>query len=156
MKNNIESLVSLNKYFESLNLNYRQRKAAVDIIEKTGALIEVIGMECINIHIYTDSVLATLDCLKSEAIASQALENLTDYKYSARSFLEEWAFFAENISHQITDGKNTRSFEGVAESLKKMMDDMRTIFEHLITAEGLFIEFGLANRKSDPPGLEIE
>ena len=156
MENICDFRVDLEEHLQALQFDDRQRNAAVDIIEKTGALIEDNGIKYISIHRYTEGIIAILYGISNEAIDSKVLEDLKEYESFARSFLSEWAIIVGGLSHHFAEGKTNGPIEGEAESLKKLMNDMRIIFGYLITADELLIEFGLKKGKSDPPGLEIE
>ncbi|MCP3685993.1 MAG: hypothetical protein GY861_25390 [bacterium] len=156
MENNGDFHVALEEHLQALQLDDEQREAAESILEDADALIGDNGTRYISIHKYIKYVLFRLDEIGKSAIDSQSLKDLEDYESITRGFLSEWAIIIGGFCHQFAEHRYDESTHEVAKSLKELMDDVQTIYEHLNKANELFIEFGRAKDNSDSPRFELE
>ncbi|MCP3685003.1 MAG: hypothetical protein GY861_20260 [bacterium] len=156
MQYTISFHVPLEEHFQALKYDDNQREAAKSILEDSDALIEEKGVMYISIQKYMEYVLSLLEDIGQSAIESKSLKDFEGYGSVTRGNLDEWTIIIGNLCYVFANDEFTKISCKKAESLRKLMNDMRTIFEHVVTAHELFIEFGLEKGKSDPVELEKE
>ena len=153
MKDRGDFHVLMEDHFKALRLNDEQREAAMDILADADALEDKNGDTYISVRAYTDYILPRLDQLASSAREFQSLDDLRNYESLTRGFLHEWTIIIGNISHLIAKGHGLESIDETAKTLERLIGDMRAIFEHLVDANKLFIEFG-RGLKDSPTGSQ--
>ena len=142
MKDEGDVQVPVEDHFKALSLDDSQRKAAMDILADADALVEENGEKCISVRAYTDYILFRLDELGDLAKKLQSLDDLRNYETHTRGFLHEWTIIIGNLSHHIAKEHRFESIDETAKTLERLIGDMRTMFEHLVEADGLFVKFG--------------
>lgn len=143
MKDEGDFHVLLEDHLKALRFDDNQRKAAMDILADADALVNENGEEHISVRAYTGYILFRLSELGDLAKQLQSLDDLRNYETLTRGFLHEWAIIIGNISHLIAKGHGLDSIES-GKTLETLIGDMGTMFEHLVDANKLFIEFGHA------------
>ncbi len=148
MKDEGDFHVLLEDHYKALQLNDEQREATMDILADADALEDKNGDTYISVRAYTDYILPMLDQLASSAREFQSLDDLRNYESLTRGFLHEWAIIIGNLSHHIAKEHRFESIDETAKTLERLIGDMRDMFEHLVNANKLFIEFGRAPKDS--------
>ncbi len=155
MNYDIEFQIDMEDHFQALNLDDETREIAERTLEDANVLSEENGIKKISIPKYMEYTLSRLEETKNSAFDSRAIKILQNYESVARDFLHDWTNIIGNKCYLMADDYFSPVTKEAAEPLKKLIDDMQTIFEHLSAAHKLLVEFGLANRKSDPARFEI-
>ncbi len=153
MKDKGDFHVLLEDHFKALRLDDSQRRAAMDILADADALEDKNGETYISVRAYTDYILPRLDQLASSAREFQSLDDLKNYESLTRGFLHEWTIIIGNLSHHIAKEHRFESVDEIGKSLERLIGDMRDMFEHLVNANKLFIEFG-HGLKNSPSGSQ--
>ncbi|MCP3685002.1 MAG: hypothetical protein GY861_20255 [bacterium] len=156
MKYDIEFQIVMEEHFQSLNLDNAACKEAERTLEDAGVIELQNGTKLISIPKYWEYTLSRLEDACKPASKSQSLEILQDYGLIARDFLFEWANIIGNKCYLMADDYFSQYTEEAAEKVNALIDDLPTIYEHLINAYGLLIKYRLAKDKSDTPQLEME
>ncbi len=152
MKDEGDFHVLLEDHYKALQLNDEQREATMDILADADALEDKNGDTYISVRAYTDYILPRLDQIASSAREFQSLDDLRNYESLTRGFLHEWAIIIGNLSHHIAKEHRFESIDETAKTLERLIGDVRNIFEHLVEANRLFMQFGRAPGKGSTGG----
>lgn len=144
MKDNGDFLIPLDDHFKALRLDDCQRKAAMDILVDADAIVDEDGEKQFSIQAYTEYILIRLDELGRLAQSLQSLDDLKNYESLTRGFLHEWTVIIGNLSFLIAKGCNLDRIDETEITLEGLIGNMRTMFEHLVEANKLFMQFGRA------------
>jgi len=148
MKDEGDFHVLLEDHFKALRLNDEQREAAMDILADADALVGKNGKKFISVRAYTGYILFRLDELSDLAKKLQSIDDLRNYESLTRGFLHEWTIIIGNLSHHIAKEHRFEPVDEIGKTLEGFIGDMRTMFEHLVDANKLFIEFARAPKDS--------
>ncbi len=148
MKNKDDFHISVKDYSEAHRLTDKQRKIVLGTVTTANAIVDENGEKQISARVYSDYILFTLNDDSSIAKKLQSLDDLEVYEFLAREFLHEWTIIIGNISHLIAKGHDPESIDEKSKTLEKYIGDMRDMFEHLVDANKLYIEFGRASKDS--------
>lgn len=148
MKDEGDFQVLVEDHFKALRFNDTQRKAAMSILADANAIVDEDGEKRISVKAYTEYILFRLDQFGNSAKELQSFDDLKNYESITRGSLHEWTIIIGNLSHLIAKGHDPESIDEKSKTLEELIDDMRSIFEHLVTANKLFIEFGRASKDS--------
>ncbi|MCD6161027.1 MAG: hypothetical protein J7K40_01260 [candidate division Zixibacteria bacterium] len=148
MKDKGDFQVPVEDHFKALRLDNKQRNAALSILTDADAIVDENGEKQFSVRIYTDYILFRLDELSNSAKKLKSLDDLKNYESLTRGFLHEWTIIIGNISHLIAEGHNLDEIDEAGKTFERLIGDVRDIFEHLVDANKLYIEFGRALKDS--------
>ena len=144
MKDEGDFQVLVEDHFKALSLNNEQSEAALSILVDADAIVDENGEKHFSVRAYTNYILFRLDELSNSAKKLQSLDDLKNYESITRGFLHEWTIIIGNTSHLIAKGHNLDEIDDAGKTLDGFIGNMRDMFEHLVDANKLYIEFGRA------------
>jgi NTP pyrophosphatase (non-canonical NTP hydrolase) len=148
MKNEGDFYILVDEHFKALGLDGKQRQAAMDILSDAAAIVEENGQSRISVRAFADYILFRLNELGELAEKLQSLDDLRNYEFLAREHLKELTIIIGNISHLIARGHKLDELDDVEKTLDEFLGDMRDMFEHLVKAHKLFVNFARASKEN--------
>jgi len=132
----------MESHFKTFHRDESQRKSWTSILTDADVLEDVNGETYILVEPYNECMLRSLEELASSTIKHQSLDNLMKYESFSRRLLHEWTIIIGNLTIHLAAEHKCESSDSSIKTLEGLIDNMRAMFEHLVKANKLLMQFG--------------